>query len=456
MKSAEARKLEAWDKKYVWHPFAQMKEWNDGKVVVIEKGEGSWLVDTDGRRYLDGVSSLWCNVHGHREKSLDTAVRKQLDKIAHSTFLGLSNVPAIRLAKELVSIAPKGLTKVFYSDSGSSAVEVALKMAYQHARTKEKAKNTFLKLKNAYHGDTLGSVSVGGIELFHEIYHPLLFKTHRVDSPYRYRDSYKGTEEGYAKFCADKIEAVLKKHHRSICAVIVEPLMLGAAGMLKQPKGYLSRVRALTRKYGVLLICDEVATGFGRTGKMFAVEHENIRPDFLCLAKGISGGYLPLSATLTTDEVYKTFLGRYEEFKAFFHGHTYSANPLACAAAVANLELFKKNRTLDKLQPKIALLTKELSKIAALAHVGDVRQSGFMAGIELVRNKATKEPYPLPEKRGFKVIMKAREKGVMIRPLGNVIVLMPPLSISEKELKTLCRVIRECILEVTSERGVTT
>lgn len=450
MTPGEVRKLEAWDKKYIWHPFAQMKEWKENPVVVIEKGEGNYLVDTNGRRYLDGVSSLWCNVHGHREKRLDAAVKKQLGQIAHSTFLGLSNVPAIRLAKELVSIAPKGLTKVFYSDSGSASVEVALKMAFQHARAKGKEKNTFLKLKNAYHGDTLGSVSVGGIELFHEIYHPLLFKTHRVDSPYAYRDSFTGSEDAYAKFCADKVAAVLKKHHRSICAMIVEPLMQGAAGMLKQPKGYLTRIRKLTRKYGVLLICDEVATGFGRTGKMFAVEHEGIKPDFLCLAKGITGGYLPLSATLTTDEIYNSFLGRYDEFKAFFHGHTYSANPLACAAAVANLEIFKKDRTLEKLQPKIALLKKELAKISQLDHVGDIRQTGFMVGIELVRDRLTRAPYPLSEKRGFRVIMKARERGVMIRPLGNVIVLMPPLSITAKELKKLCSVVNDCIAKVTA------
>ncbi len=450
MASKKAELLERWDKKYVWHPFSQMREWVKDPAVLIEKGEGNYLVDTRGRRYLDGVSSLWCNIHGHRVRELDNALKKQLGKIAHSTFLGLSHPPAIELSKELVGIAPKGLTKVFYSDSGSACVEVALKMAYQYWKQKGfKEKTTFLKLKNAYHGDTLGSVSVGGIGLFHEIFHPLLFRAFTAAAPYRYRDSFKGTQEEYAAFCADKVEVMLKKHHRKICALVVEPLMQGAAGMLNQPKGYLSSLRKLTRKYNVLLIADEVATGFGRTGKMFACEHENVTPDFLCLAKGITAGYLPLSATLTTDEIYDAFLGEYKEFKAFFHGHTYSANPLACAVAIENLRIFKKNRVLEKLQGKIKILSNDLSKIAELPHVGDIRQVGFMAGIELVKDLKTKEPYSPGDRIGHKVGLFARKYGVMIRPLGNVIVLMPPLSIKETELRTLCRVVATCIKEIT-------
>ena len=443
--------LEIWDKKYIWHPFTQMKEWSDGSVTIIEKGKGNELIDIHGKKYLDGVSSLWCNVHGHRVKKIDAAIKKQLGSVAHSTFLGLSHIPAIELSKKLINITPYGLTKVFYSDSGSASVEVALKMAYQYWRIKgSKRKNTFLKLKNAYHGDTLGSVSVGGIDLFHESFHPLLFKTLGVSAPYFYRDNFKGREKDYAKFCADKVEAVLKKEHRRICALIVEPLMQGAAGMLKQPKGYLAYLRKLTKKYNVLLIIDEVATGFGRTGKMFACEHENIRPDFLSLPKGITGGYLPLSATLTTDKIYNAFLGEYREFKAFFHGHTYSANPLACAAAIANLEIFEKEKTLKKLQLKIRILGEELWKIKRLPHVGDIRHTGFMVGIELVKDQKTKEPYPLSEKRGFRVCALARERGVMLRPLGNVIVIMPPLSIKESELRKLCRVVHDCIIEVTT------
>ncbi len=450
MNLKEAQKIERWDKSVVWHPFTQMKEWARDPIVVIEKSKGNTLIDTRGRRYIDGVSSLWCNVHGHRVPEVDRAIRGQLGKIAHSTFLGLSHVSAVELSQSLIRIAPKGLTKVFYSDSGSAAVEVALKMSFQYWQLKGfSQKRTFLKLKNAYHGDTLGSVSVGGISLFHKLFHPLLFKTLTADAPYLYRDSFRGADEKYAEFCAKKVENVLKKHHRKICAVIVEPMMQGAAGMLKQPPGYLSRIRQLTKRYGVHLIADEVATGFGRTGKMFACDHERIRPDILCLAKGLTAGYLPLSATLTTQEIYDAFLGDYSDFKAFFHGHTYSANPLACAAAIANLSLFKKNKTLSRLQPKIRLLARELEKIKALCHVGDVRQAGFMVGIELVQDKTTKKPYPLSQKRGFRVALLARTKGVMIRPLGNVVVLMPPLSITQKELRKLCRVVKICIHEAT-------
>jgi len=448
--SLKTAELERWDKKYVWHPFTQMKDWREGPLTIIEKGKGNTLIDTRGKKYIDGVSSLWCNVHGHRVKKIDGAIRKQLKSIAHSTFLGLSHKPAVELSKKLIEIAPRGLTKVFYSDSGSASVEVALKMAYQYWRLKGvKSKRTFLKLKNAYHGDTLGSVSVGGIDLFHEIFHPLLFKTLSVDSPYYYRDNFEGSEKEYAKFCADKVEAVLRTEHRRVCALIVEPLMQGAAGMLKQPRGYLQALRKLTKKYKVLLIVDEVATGFGRTGKMFACEHAKITPDFLCLAKGITGGYLPLSATLTTDKIYNAFLGEYREFKAFFHGHTYSANPLACAAAQANLEIFKKEKTLRKLQPKIRILSAELWKMRRLPHVGDIRQTGFMVGIELVKDQESKEPYSLAEKRGFRVCELARKHGVMLRPLGNVIVIMPPLSITEAELRKICRVVHDCIIEIT-------
>ena len=445
------KKFRSLDKKYIWHPFTQMKEWTGDTVLVIEKGEGNYLIDTEGRRYLDGVSSLWCNVHGHGVKEIDGAVKRQLGKIAHSTFLGLTHVPAIELSEKLIQIAPRGLSKIFYSDSGSASVEVALKMAYQYWQLKgRKQKTTFLKLTNAYHGDTLGSVSVGGISLFHEIFRPLLFKTIEAPAPYYYRDSFKGRKEDYAEFCALRIEKILKRHHEKICALVIEPLIQGAAGMLDHPRGFLKKLRHLTKKYGVLLIADEVATGFGRTGKMFACEHENVSPDFLCLAKGITAGYLPLSATLTTEEVYRAFLGEYKDFKAFFHGHTYSANPLACAAALANLELFNKNKVLEALQPKIKILTRELSNVKALKAAGDVRQAGLMAGIELVRNQKTKEPYPLAEKRGLKVCLAARKQGILLRPLGNVVVLMPPLSITEREIKTLCGVVARCIESAAS------
>ncbi len=453
MKSVSTRQLVQWDRQMIWHPFTQMKEWQKDPVLIVDRGEQNTLIDTDGRRYLDGVSSLWTNVHGHRVPEIDRAVKNQLNKIAHSTFLGVSHVPAIHLAKRLLELAPKNLKRVFYSDSGSAAVEVALKMAYQYWQLKgHKTKKTFLKLKNAYHGDTLGSVSVGGINLFHEIFGPLLFKTYEADAPYFYRDCFGGSQNEYAHFCAGRVEKILKRHHENICALIVEPVIQGAAGMLLQPPGYLEELRRLTKKYKVLLIADEVATGFGRTGKMFACEHDRVEPDFLCLAKGITGGYLPLSATLTTEEIYNAFLGDYREFKAFFHGHTYSANPLACAAAIASLGLFEKKQVLARLQTKIEILRRELEKIKCLPHVGDVRQAGFMVGIELVKNLKTKEPYPLKEKRGIRVSLMARNHGILIRPLGNVIVWMPPLSIKKTELEKLCLVTAKCVEAITQSR----
>lgn len=429
-----------------------MKEWGEGAVLVVEKAKGSYLYDTDGRKYLDGVSSLWCNVHGHRVPEIDRAVKKQLGKVAHSTFLGLSNVPAVELARELARITPKGLTRVFYSDSGSEANEIALKMAFQYWQLKgKKTKQKFARLVNAYHGDTVGAVSVGGIQIFHDIFKPLLFETFSIKAPHRYRERFVGSEEAYAEHAAARVEEVLRENHHRIAALIVEPLVQGAAGMLTHPKGYLRRLRELTRRYGVLLIVDEVATGFGRTGKMFACEHEGVSPDILCVAKGLTGGYLPLSATLATQEIYGAFLGRYDEFKVFFHGHTYTGNPLGCAAALASLKLFKKNRTLDRVRRLAKLLSRELRPMAAWKEIGDIRQVGLMTGIELVKNKETAEPYPIELKAGARVAERARRYGVIIRPLGNVVVLMPPFCFTDKELKHLVAATGRAIREVMSE-----
>ncbi|MBI4373215.1 MAG: adenosylmethionine--8-amino-7-oxononanoate transaminase [Candidatus Omnitrophica bacterium] len=450
MSRANPNLLSRWDKKYVWHPFTQMSEWVQEDIPIIESGKGVYLKDIQGRRYLDGVSSLWCNVHGHRVKELDRAVKKQLGRIAHSTFLGLSNPPAIELAKKLIEIVPRGLKRVFYSDSGSESVEIALKMAYQYWQHKgEKKRTKFIRLTNAYHGDTIGSVSVGGIDLFHQVYGPLLFKTFPAPAPYRYRDRFEGSEEEYSRFSAARLEEVIKKHHEETCALIMEPLMQGAAGMMNQPKGYISRARRLAKQYNILLIFDEVATGFGRTGRMFASDHESVTPDLLCLAKGLSAGYLPLAATIATEEIYEAFLGRYEELKTFFHGHTYTANPLACAVSIANLELFERGRIIERLAPKIRFLEEGLRKFNQLEHVGDIRQVGFMVGIELVRDKRSCAPYELREKIGIRVIQEARHLGVIIRPLGNVIVLMPPLGIELKDLNKLLDVVYASIGKVT-------
>ncbi len=442
--------LVEWDKSYVWHPFTQMQDWVEDDIFLVESAKGSYLKDFKGRLYLDGVSSLWCNVHGHRVRKIDEAVRKQLSRVAHTTFLGLSNVPAVMLAKELIEIVPKGLARVFYSDSGSEAVETALKMAYQYWQLKgEKKRTKFIRLTNAYHGDTLGSASVGGIDLFHKIFEPLLFETILVEAPFAYRDNFKGSEEERARFYAQKMKSALKEHEGEICAVIMEPLVQGAAGIIVQPRGYMSAVRALASEFDTLLIFDEVATGFGRTGRMFASEHERITPDFLCLAKGLTGGYLPLAATLATEPIYQAFLGKHEEQKAFFHGHTYTANPLACAAALASLKIFREDKVLENLVPKIEFLSTGLKRFNMLGHVGDVRQAGFMVGIELVQDRSSKEPYEIREKIGIRVTQEARQRGVAIRPLGNVIVLMPPLSIKMGELKRLLKVVYRAIQVVT-------
>jgi len=409
------------DKRTLWHPFTQMKDWQLNDQLIIAKGKGVYLYDTEGKKYIDGCSSLWVTVHGHNNQALNKAIKKQLGQVAHSTLLGLANVPAIELAEKLVALAPKGLHKVFYSDSGSTAVEIALKIAFQfQQQTSQKRKTKFLTLTNAYHGDTIGSVSVGGINLFHKIYKPLLFKSIKVTP---------GN--------VTELEELLKARHREIAAMIVEPLVQAAAGMLIMPKGYLKAVRRLCTKYNVLLIVDEVATGFGRTGRMFACEHEGVRPDLMCVAKGITGGYLPLAATLATDRIYNAFLGRFEENKTFFHGHTYTGNPLACAAALASLELFNKERLINNIQNNIALLNKELPGFFQLEQVGDIRQCGTMVGIELFEDKNAKRPYPSKTRMGHRVILEARKRGAILRPLGDVIVLMPPQSITRKELKEL-------------------
>jgi len=460
------------DRKYIWHPFTQMQDWQEEDFPVIEKGEGCYLIDTEGRRYLDGVSSLWCNVFGHRVPAIDKAVKKQLGKIAHTTFLGLTHPTAIELSEKLIEIAPKGLSRVFYSDSGSESMEIAVKIAYQYWQQKgQPRKKKFARLTNAYHGDTIGSVSMGGIDLFHQIYKPLLFETLAVPSPYRYRwplppmgndgfgtgvkpvsDPATSGKEDWERVKRESLEAmekVLRENQDELAAFVMEPLMQGAAGMIDQPEGYISRARELTRKYNTLLIFDEVATGFGRTGKMFASEHEGVVPDIMAVAKGLTGGYLPLAATLTTEEVYGAFLGRYEEFRTFFHGHTYTANPLACAAALATLDLFKKDRTVEKLQPKIKLLGKGLEAFHGLSSVGDIRRVGLMTGIELVRDKKTKAEFDPAEKIGVQVIERAREKGAILRPLGPVIVLMPPLGMTERQLEQLLDITYESIKEVT-------
>jgi len=429
-----------------------MKDWDKDAPVIIESGKGAILTDIRGKKYIDGVSSLWVTVHGHRKKEIDQAVAKQLKKISHTTLLGLSNIPAIQLAEKLIAISPRGLTKVFYSDSGSTAVEIALKIAFQYWHQKGpeyQQKTGFISLAGAYHGDTIGAVSVGGIDLFHSLYKPLLFHARRLESPHCYRCTYGLTYPDCQKTCIMHAERTIQKFASVTAALIIEPLVQGAAGMLIHPPGYVRRIRELCTKNNILMIADEVATGFGRTGKMFACEHEQVSPDILCMAKGMTGGYLPLAATLTTDEVFRAFLGEYQEFRTFFHGHTYTGNPLACAASIASIDLFKKEKTLARLQPKIAYLKKELSVLSELSHVGNIRQKGFMVGIELVKERATKTPYPAADKIGARVVLECRKRGLIIRPLGDVIVLMPPLSISLQELKKMVQIVFESTKLIT-------
>lgn len=446
----ENSRLERLDKQYVWHPFTQMKEWREETPVIVAEGRDCFIKDIYGRWYLDGVSSLWLNVFGHRKKEIDDAVRKQLDNIAHSTLLGLSNVPAITLAEKLVSLTGAPLSKVFYSDNGSTAVEVALKMAFQYWRHKGfSRRNTFMSINNAYHGDTIGAVSVGGIDIFHKAFEPLLFRTYRAPSPYCYRCELGLTFPECSLACLAGMEDILRAHSEEIAALIIEPLIQGAGGMITSPPGYLRGVRELCTRYDVLMIADEVATGFGRTGRMFACEHEGVLPDMMCLSKGITGGYMPLAATLATDEIYNAFLGEFSELKTFFHGHSYTGNPLACAAALACLDLFEKERVIEKLQGKINMLRARLADILTLPHVGDVRSAGFMAGIELVKDKDSKRPYNLKEKTGWKVACRARERGVLLRPLGNVTVIMPPLAVSEQNLAMMMNIIEQSIAEAT-------
>ena len=419
--------LQDLDKRVLWHPFTQMQEW---QPLVIASGDGCFVVDDAGRRYLDGVASLSCNVHGHRHPRLDRALREQIDRIAHSTFLGLTHEPGIRLAAELLEVAPGGLTRVFYSDSGSTAVEIALKQSFQFWQLRGRpAKQRFLRLTDAYHGDTLGAVGVGGIDLFHRVFGPLLVQSIPVATP-------AGSD---GKDALARIEQELERRAYEIAAFVLEPRIQGAAGMLVHPPGVLRAVSELCRRYQVHLIVDEVATGFGRTGRMFACEHEDVSPDFLCLAKGISGGYLPLAATLATESIYEAFLGARSEMKHFFHGHTYTANPLACAVGLESLRLLRES-TLANAAARVPDMMAALGRIAGRPGVREVRQCGLMAGIEL-------EPRD-GRALGVEVCDRVRAHGVILRPLGDVVVWMPPLVISQSELALLESATQKALDEV--------
>ena len=426
----DAKTLQDWDDRYVWHPFTPHSVYREEEPLTIVAGEGNYLIDVHGARYLDGVASIWCNTFGHRRREIDDAIRAQLDRVAHATMLGNASAPAIQLAKRIVDFAPPGLDKVFFSDNGSTASEIALKMAYQYMQqTGRTQRSRFMALGNAYNGDTIGAVSVGGVDLFHARFRPMLFEVVRAPSPYRYRDP---DTDHIAEF-----ERIFRENAAQLVAVVIEPGMQGAGGMITYPPGYLRRVRELCDELDVLLVFDEVAMGMGRSGKMFASQTEGVTPDFLCIAKGLTGGYLPVAATITRSAIFDGFLGRPEEGRTFFHGHTYTGNALGCAAALATLDIFENDDVIAGLQPKIDHLRRELERLWAFPVVGDIRQYGLAVGIELVADRGSKEPFDAAERRGYRVCRHARDRGVFLRPLGDVLVLMPPLSITTAEITTL-------------------
>ena len=433
--TAPYEELLARNRRYLWNPFTQMKGYLDSEPVIVERAEGVRLVDVEGRSYYDGNSSMWLNVHGHRKAELDRAISEQLERVAHSTLLGQGNVPALELAERLVEIVPPGLGKVFYSDSGSEAVEIALKLAVGYwRRLGRPEKRVLVSMRNAYHGDTVGAVSVGGIDLFHSEFEPLLFPTRKVTYPYAYR--FDGSEEECAAACLAELEQGLQARGGETAAVVVEPIVQAAAGMVTMPPGFLRELASLCRAHDVLLICDEVAVGFGRTGPMFACEHEDVTPDLMTVGKGITGGYLPLAATFTTDAIYDAFLGEHEDLRTFYHGHSYTGNQLACAAALASLELFERDALLDRVAASSEIIRGRLA-------------AAGMIGIELVRDRSTKEAFDWKLALGQRVCRRARELGMITRPLGDVVTFVPPLATEDRDLDAMLDILVQAVVEGT-------
>lgn len=444
MTDSSIDQLKLWDSEHVWHAFTQMANY---EPLVIDSASGCVLTDMQGNTYIDAVSSLWCNVHGHQHPVINAAIRKQLDQVAHVTSLGMSNPTTIQLAKRLVDITPAGLNHLFFSGDGSSSVEVAMKMAFQYWQQRsdpQPNKTKYIALGSAYHGDTLGSVSVGGVQRFHEMFKPLLFDVLRIASPDTYRlPADVAKPQDATQYYLNQLESLLQQHHSTIAAMIIEPVVQGAAGMIMQPLGYLAGVRQLTQKHDVLLIADEVAVGFGRTGAMFACNHENIQPDLMCLAKGLTGGYITMAATLATTEIWNAFLG--DPARTFYHGHTYGGNPLAAAAAIANLDIFESEQTMINVHERTEQLADLLKPLADHPHVGDIRQRGLIVAIELVADKDNKTPFENLGAMGTAVCKAALEQGVWLRPLRDTIVIMPPLSISETEITKIVAAVEHAI-----------
>ncbi|MFH1776531.1 MAG: adenosylmethionine--8-amino-7-oxononanoate transaminase [Candidatus Omnitrophota bacterium] len=423
------------DLRYIWHPYTQMKDCRQLPPILIDRAKGIKLYDPAGNFYYDTISSWWCNVHGHNHPQIKQAIKEQINALDQVLFAGFTHKPAIVLAERLVAITPKGLTKVFFSDNGSTAVEVALKMSYQYWQNIGKKKKTkFVALDYAYHGDTIGAMSVSGVDLFNGVFKPLFFASYKIPSPYCYRCPVGKQRERCAIECITPLEKILAEKNKEIAAVILEPLVMAAGGMIVYPPDYLIKAAKLAREFKVHLIVDEIATGFGRTGKMFACELANIFPDFICLSKGITSGCLALGVTLTTDEVYQAFLADYEQKKTFYHGHTYTANPLACAAAVAGLKIFKKEDTLNRMKQLIPVFHRGLEKFRALPLVGDVRYLGMIGAMELVKNKKTKQAFGLKERIGLQVYKYGLKQQLILRPLGSIIYFYLPLCVKKNEI----------------------
>jgi adenosylmethionine-8-amino-7-oxononanoate aminotransferase len=452
MRSSRLSRSAEWrarDRKVLWHPFTQHTAWDEEEFPVIDRAKGSWLIDLDGRKYLDGVSSMWCTAAGHLNPKIVRAIARQLRKLDHATFLGLTNVPAIQLAEKLLAKAPRGLARVFYSDNGSTAVEIALKMALQYwVQTGRPARTKFISLSEAYHGDTAGAMSVGGVDVFLTSYRPLLFPTLKAPTTYSYRCKKASSLEGCAAHCIEDLRVLLEKHSNEVAGIVMEPVVQGAGGMIVQPPGFVKEVEELCRRHDTFLILDEVMTGFGRTGTMFACEQDVVRPDLMAVSKGLTGGFMPLAATLATKRIFEGFLGEVKERKALYHGHTYTGNPIGCAAALATLEAFEQDRILEKLPPKIDALRKGLRPLVDHPNVGEIRHRGLLAGIELVSSRKTREPFAYEKRTGHRVILEARRRGAIVRPLADVIVAMPPLTASVAEISRLSKIIVESIRAV--------
>ncbi len=429
------------DLKYIWHPYTQAKEALRLKPVLIERAKGIKLYDAKGNFYYDTISSWWCNVHGHNHPRIKAAIKKQVNLLEHVLFAGFTHKPAIELSSKLIALTKNKFDRVFFSDNGSTSVEVALKMSFQYWQNiGYKRKTKFVSLDHGYHGDTIGTMSVSGLDLFNAVFSPLLFSSYKVPSPYCYRCPMKKERLTCAFDCLKPLEKLFKDKHAEICALIIEPLVMGAAGMIIYPKEYLEKAGALAKKYKIHLILDEVAVGFGRTGKMFAYEHTpGIKADFLCLSKGITSGYLPLAVTLTTQEIFRAFYGDYEKRKTFFHGHTYTANPVACSAGLASLSVFKEEKTLVKARKLMPFFHRELEKFRDLDLVGDVRYIGFIGAMELVKDKKTKEGFGLKRRLGLEVYKRGLKEHLVLRPLGDIIYLFLPLCTSGAEIKDILK-----------------